>query len=257
MRYKIRAVVMTLVAFAILVTGYFSVKSQISTSGVNAKPITTKPSYNKGEEKHDYSKPVPKSKEVNESYFDDVVFFGDSLTYGMTSYFPVNSDRIIACKGTTISAMLGDTVLTGKEDLGKVDPINEVKKLEPRKIYIMLGINGLAWMTPQQVIADYEELLSKMMLENPESEIYVQSIFPVSKFKEQTDDRYSNSKIDEINASLLELCGEKNIYFLDTNSLLKNYNNEMDSRYTNVSDGIHINKDGYELWFDYLKTHTV
>ncbi|MEG1614271.1 MAG: hypothetical protein RR343_02165, partial [Oscillospiraceae bacterium] len=60
-----------------------------------------------------------------------------------------------------------------------------------------------------------------------------------------------------INMNLLELCEEKSVYYLDTNSILKNEDGNMSAEFTNSSDGIHINKEAYDIWFNYLRNHVV
>lgn len=256
MKIKIKAIFITVFSFVVLSYCYFMAigtkdkpQKLITSNTIN---VTNKQNY----KNHDYSIPVKKSNKMSDDYFDDAVFFGDSLTYGMLGIFPVNSEQIIACKGASIKTMTGKTELSGKEDRGVVNAIGEVVSQNPKKIYIMLGINGLAWMTTQQVIDDYEELIDKMKLANPNSQIYIQSIFPVSEYKSQQDNRYNNIKIDKINKAILKLAYEKEVYFLDTNSLLKDELGNLSNQFTNIYDGIHINKVAYQLWYDYLCSHT-
>ncbi|MEG1437065.1 MAG: GDSL-type esterase/lipase family protein [Oscillospiraceae bacterium] len=258
MKYKARAVIATLGCFVVMILCYFYLKDLIP-QGQEVQPTngSTKHNYNSITAKYDFGKPVPVSNYVDKNYFDDAVFFGDSITYGMVGNLDLDSDNIIACKGASIRAMLEKVELSGKEEYGKVNAIGEVVLKNPKRIYIMIGINGLAWMTTQQVISDYEELIDEMVLANPEAQIYVQSIFPVSKAKENSDERYKNSKIDRINMNLLELCEEKSVYYLDTNSILKNEDGNMSAEFTNSSDGIHINKEAYDIWFNYLRNHVV
>jgi len=262
MKFKNKVVLFTLICFIVMATCYFSVKKNNFLvylkfqPPTNTEEITKKMTTQKAKDDYDFSNPVPMSDAVFDSYFDDAVFFGDSLTYGMTANFPIDSDNVIACKGASIRTMMQKVELSGKEEMGTVNAIGEVVDREPKKIYIMLGINGLAWMTTQQVIDDYEELIDRIRIANPYAKIYMQSIFPVSKFKEQSDDRYNNYKIDKINNALLNLASEKQVYFLDTNSILKDEKGNLSSEFTNASDGIHINQEAYELWYEYLCEHT-
>lgn len=239
----------------IVVAIYFKIpyRNADSEKQLNKEVGATKTKLNK----YDYSKPVPLSEKVNEDYFKDAIFFGDSLTYGMTSYFPINKDNIIACKGATIQHMMECVILSGKEEYGDTNAFKEVKKRNPKKIYVMMGTNGFAWMTKQEIISDYEKLIDKLMSDNPNAKMYIQSMFPVSKNKETSDGRYNNHKITDINSSLLTLTQNKKIYYLDTNSVLNNKNGYLSEEYTNLSDGIHVNADAYKLWFDYLCEHTV
>lgn len=204
---------------------------------------------------YDYSKPVPVSKKVDRHYFDDAVFLGDSLTYGMISNSPINKRNVISCKGATIEDMMEKIKLSGREEEGYVDALSKVKRLNPNKIYIMMGTNGFAWMTKEKIIFDYSRLIDVIVRDNPQAKIYVQSILPVSKNKENSDKRYSNSKINQINYLLMNLAGNKKIYYIDINSLLKNEDGYLSYKYTNKSDGIHVNSDAYKLWFDYLCEH--
>ncbi|MFY9198164.1 MAG: GDSL-type esterase/lipase family protein [Acutalibacteraceae bacterium] len=258
MKVKSKAFFITIFSFVALSGLYFIIiGTKNGAENFKAKGDTTKISSKTTCKNYDYSTPVQESKQASSDYFDDAVFFGDSLTYGMIGNFFVDDENIIACKGASIKAMTGKVTLSGKEDKGVVNAIGKVVEQNPKKIYIMLGINGLAWMTTQQVIDDYEELIDKMKLANPNAKIYIQSIFPVSEYKNQSDNRYDNLKINKINNALLNLACKKEVYYLDTNSLLKDEAGNLSNRFTNIYDGIHINKDAYNLWYDYLCNHTV
>ena len=88
---------------------------------------------------------------------------------------------------------------------------------------------------------------------HPDAIIYIESILPVT-----TTNKYKldNQTIDEYNEVLMKLAEEKEVYYLDINSSLKNSEGALPTE-ASPADGMHFGAAYYQKWFDYLKTHTV
>lgn len=197
-------------------------------------------------------KPVPKSPPVTDSYFDDAVFIGDSISEGIELYGLMDNSTIVAHTGLNPQTVLSPIK---KKDGTVVDVFAEVKAAMPEKIYVMMGINGIAWINEKSFINFYGQFLDRLISENPGSTIYVQSILPVTSSKEKSDSRYANSKINSYNEKLLQLAAEKKVRFVNVAEAFKDSNGYLPE---DVSpDGIHIVKNYYLKWFEYLRSHTV
>ncbi len=197
-------------------------------------------------------KPVPESPPVTDSYFDDAVFIGDSISEGIELYGLMDNATIVAHTGLNPQTVLSPIK---KKDGTVVDVFAEVRAAMPEKIYVMMGINGIAWINEKSFINFYGQFLDRLISENPGSTIYVQSILPVTSSKEKSDDRYANSKINSYNEKLLQLAAEKKVRFVNVAEAFKDGNGCLPE---DVSpDGIHIVKNYYLKWFEYLRAHTV
>jgi len=201
-----------------------------------------------------YKYAVPKSDWADSVYFEDAVFFGDSLTNGIQLYDVMSGTTVISSTGITLDNILSKAVIQG-DDGQYVTMIDALEKANPKKIYIMMGANSLGW-DKETFIKKYGVLLEEIKQQHPQSIIYVQSILPVTAKKEEKNPTFANNKIDEYNLALMELAKEKNLHFLYVAEDFKDENGCLPDE-ASPKDGIHFGKSYYIRWFDYLKTHTV
>lgn len=62
---------------------------------------------------------------------------------------------------------------------GVIARLDEIVESNPKKIFIMIGINDLGRKrTTEQILTDYDRLLSFIKQKSPETEIFIQSILP-------------------------------------------------------------------------------
>ena len=122
-------------------------------------------------------------------------------------------------------------------------------------IYISYGVNGMNYSVEEQYKSAYRKLVEDVMFYAPGSDIVIQSIWPVREGYAMTG-QIDNNMIDYYNEFLLELAEEKGIYYLDTQSVLKDEYNTMKAEY-NSGDGLHYSEAGYEAAMGYLLSHPV
>lgn len=206
--------------------------------------------------KTDFAQAVPESSRVNSDYFDDALFVGDSITDGIQAYAIMNNTTVIAHTGINPETILTKEVIRAS-DGGLITMADAVAQYpEARKIYIMLGANGIAWIGKDSFVKNYGDFVDVLKEQHPEAIIYVQSILPVTKSKQDGDSRYANSKIDEYNLALQEMAKDKQVYYLNVAEALKDEEGNLPEEASPV-DGMHFGPKYYEKWFEYLKLHTV
>ena len=86
---------------------------------------------------------VPESEAVDDSYFDDAVFIGNSRTVGLKMYSGLTNATFITEVGLTV-----DSIFTDYCDIsggGKARAFDQLAGMEFSKVYIMLGMNRLGW----------------------------------------------------------------------------------------------------------------
>lgn len=197
---------------------------------------------------------VPESETVEKSYFDDAVFVGDSLTYGLGAYEVLDASCVIAHTGINPQTILTSACIE-QANGASVTALEAVKAAAPHKIYVMLGSNGVAFLTQDNIIEFYGEFLDELRAALPDAILYVESVLPVTHEKESGDSRYANSKIDALNDALLELATEKGAYFVNVSEAIKDESGCLPAAAS--SDGMHFGVSTYNKWVDYLLTHTV
>lgn len=197
---------------------------------------------------------VPESEPLDESYFDDAVFVGDSLTYGLGAYQVLDAGKVIAHTGINPQTILTKSCIE-QPDGSTLTALEAVKAAAPHKVYLMLGSNGVAFLSQDKIIEFYGDFLDQLRDALPDAIFYVQSVLPVTHEKEMDDGRYANSRIDVLNEALLELATEKGAYYLNVAEAIKDENGCLPA--DRSTDGMHFGVSTYRLWVDYLLSHTV
>ena len=196
---------------------------------------------------------VPKGDWVKSEYFDDAMFVGDSITYGMKVYNTMTNATVIAHTGINPQTILNKAVIQEEGEMLTV--LQAMDRHDPGKIYIMLGANGVAFLAEEDMMGFYGEFIDSVAAQHPQAIIYVQSILPVTAEK-STDERYSNDRIDQYNISLMNLCKEKGVYYLNVAEAFKDEQGNLPTE-ASPKDGMHFGSTYYMKWFDYLKCHAV
>ena len=209
---------------------------------------------------------VAESEKVDQSYFDDTAFVGDSVS------LKLNSDNVS-------SGSLGKAQFFTVGSLGCANALWEVsdKSVHPsyqgekmlvedcvaksgaKKLYIMLGMNDLGVYGIDKTIENYKTLLGKILEKTPDIKIYVQSMTPMTSTSQIIGKNLNNENIKKYNEKLLEMCEENGWYFIDVASVMYDESGEtLNSAYCSDPDdmGVHFTEKGCEKWVDYLYTHT-
>ncbi len=193
---------------------------------------------------------VEENESVDEGYFNDAVFVGDSLTVGFQMSSDLVEPEFLASTALSVTG-LGSVDAPG----GGGSILDRIWNDSYKKIYIMLGINELIEPSNKDAfIAKYSGVIDLVKESHPDAYIYVQSILPVSQ-KEDSRGRLRNEYIRDFNVALEQMTVEKGAYYLDIASALADENGFLPEDST--VDGIHLHQEYYLKWLDYLKTHTV
>ena len=200
----------------------------------------------------DGSQPV-RTDAVDESYFNDAVFIGDSLTVAMGLYGYVDNDRVVADIGVNLDQIMENPYIS--TDAGDVTVLEAVRQKAPAKIYVTLGSNGIAWISADNMAEMYDAFLTALMEQNPDATVYLCSIPPVTSGKEASDSRYNNDQIVAFNQHVQELAQKHGTYFLDIYSIMADDSGNLGADVAEV-DGLHLKASAYETIVDYFLTHT-
>lgn len=197
---------------------------------------------------------VPSTPEVEQSYFDDAVFIGNSRSEGFKLYAGVNNASYLVYKGLSVRTILTKEII--EIDGQKLTAMQALEKKKYGKVYIMLGINELGWPYENVFIEEYGAIIDKIKNLQPNAIIYVQSIFPVSAARDAKGDSVNNKRILTYNELIKKMVREKSVYYLNVAEALQNEAGVLPPEASN--DGVHL-KAAYckNNWLSYLKTHTI
>lgn len=193
---------------------------------------------------------------VDDSYFSDALFIGNSRTVGLSLYGSMPSDTTFyATVGMNIYDLLNSTAQVPPEEGPEQSFESLLSSRQFGKIYIMLGINDLATGTSESFAEYYKEIVDHIHTVQPNAIIYIQSIINISAERDAQGDAIQNSNINEKNALLSQLANNDYIYYLNVNEVLIDSNGFLNADYT--SDGIHLGGGSLSLWEDYLYSHAI
>jgi hypothetical protein len=210
-------------------------------------PITSPPKY------YDYTLPVPEFKPVNDSYFDKVLFIGDSRIAGLELYGLLGGADIL-----TSSSLSVDEAFEKKFSLSdkEVTLVEQVASNTYSSIYVMFGLNELGWNYSSAFQSEYSAFVSELKNLAPGSSIYLQSIIPITSGKSGNPSYLTNEKIAEYNLIIKNIAKENKVYYIDLNELLADATGALDGKFAEAN-GISLTKTGGTEWVNYLKSHVV
>lgn len=196
---------------------------------------------------------VPEADDAGEDYFRDTLFIGDSITTGIPLYRAMSGAQTVAATGINPDTILTKPVIRDAD--GNLQTVLEAMSvLTPKKIFVQLGANGIAWIDKETFIERYRTLIEAIRAQHPDASLGVQSIFPVTKEKSLSENgAYANEKIDAYNNALMELCETEGIAYLNVAEAFKEADGALAPGAS--ADGIHIGPRYYEIWARYLRTH--
>ncbi len=204
----------------------------------------------------DFERAEPLYGRVEDEYFADAVFIGDSRTVGMYEYGGLeNTAQFYASTGLTIFKLMEETEW---EDCGVTAEQNLEEVLGEQsfsKIYLMVGINEMGTGTVERFAQTYQEVVTRLQELQPDAIIYLQSIMKVTEKRSWTGDYVTNEGIEERNAEIAKLADNKQVFFLDVNSAVCDESGAMIADYT--YDGVHLKAKYIPLWKEYLKSNAI
>ncbi len=196
---------------------------------------------------------VPASDPVEDTYFEDAVFLGDSRTEGFYLYSGLKSGTYYYAVGATVESVFSKKAWQTPN--GKVPLLDAMAKTPGGKVYVMLGINELGWPKTQAYHDQYAKLIDRIREDHPDAEVVLESLLPVSAKQEAKKTYVNNKRILEYNAIIKTLAEEKDCWYLDVAEAVTGEDGCLRADLT--SDGVHMNTAGCKVWLDYLRTHSV
>ena len=142
-----------------------------------------------------------------------------------------------------------------RSDSGKVTPLEALGTKTYGKVYLLLGVNELGWYNDQRFYKAYGGLLDLVRDAQPDAQIYLQTLLPVTAEKSDSHAYLTNDKVETYNALIAELAAEKEVYLVDLHASFAGDDGALCPEES--TDGVHLTKSAYQRWLEVLRTHTV
>lgn len=194
---------------------------------------------------------------VDETYFDDSCWIGDSRCLGVFDYSGWNNADFYCDNGfCAYSFSKGKSVKL--QGTGSKFTVEEaVSQKNYGKIYIMMGINDCGYGTTATFREEYKNMVDVIMEAQPEAIVYLVGNMHISRKAEQAADPevYTNRNINAKNAAIASCADGINSFYIDFNDLFIDDEGYLIEEKT--FDGYHLYAAGYMEMIDYFKEHAI
>ena len=201
----------------------------------------------------------PPSQQDNPHYYQRISEFEKEI--------PITSNDIVMI-GNSITENGGDwnkrlgltnvrnRGINGDVAIGIYERLNQILPAQPKKIFLMCGINDVSHnLSTDSIVKMIDLVITRIQMESPNTKIYLQSVLPIN----ESFERYKRltgktNQIPEINKELEKITKTHKIVFVNlfphfiekgTNILRKEL----------TEDGLHLNEYGYAIWVNELKKY--
>ena len=189
---------------------------------------------------------------VDDSYFSDALFIGDSRTVGIHEYGKLTTPDYFCSNGLSSYTILKENI--NVKGFGKTTLGNLLSKKTYGKIYIMIGVNELGNVM-DELATKMNDLITAVRKAQPNAIIYLQGNLHVTAARANTDKYINNVRMNELNSIIASHADNKKTFYIDPNILFDDENGNLRQDYS--ADNSHIYEKYYVIWTDWLKTKEI
>ncbi len=183
----------------------------------------------------------------------DIVFLGNSLTEGgsWSEYFPQTEIKLKK-KGGAIRnrGIVGDTAE------GISDRLDQIMPGKPYKLFLLCGVNDISHdLSVDSIVTLIDNLVGRIRSESPKTKVYLQSLLPFNEsYKRYRRLDGKTPMVAQINAELVKVAKKHKVTFINLHPLFLEEGTES-LKPEVTSDGLHLNKEGYEIWQEAIRKY--
>lgn len=190
----------------------------------------------------------PEAPSVEESWFDDVLFIGDSRIVGQRNNTRLGKADYFCDVGMTVYNAMEWSV----DDVGfaetRLQPLLESKKYG--KIIISLGLNE-SYLYTSSIIDGYRELIGTIQKTQPDAVFVLNGIMTLGRWKSSSQPCFALSNIYAINEAIEGLAEEVGAHYIDINPFIADAEGYLPSELS--GDGCHLYMTSDPMWARWLR----
>lgn len=171
----------------------------------------------------------------------DIVFLGNSITDGG------NFEELFKRQDVKNRGIRSDAIP------GVLKRLDQVTKWEPKKIFLLIGINDVSHgLTVDELAKRYENLVDEIQKRSPSTQLYLQSVMPINNtFGVYKSLKGKENVVTQFNERIKEIAGRKGVKYVDLWPVLSDGKGSLKRNFTN--DGLHLTGTGYRAWTDFIR----
>ena len=196
----------------------------------------------------------PQWKMVNEDYFRDALFIGDSRQLGFGMYCGLPDITVYAKSGYQIFTAATNPIVETLAGRITVAQALLERQGQFKKVYLMFGLNEMGMKDDDTLDSYYYNLIDYVKQTQPDAIIYLESVIHVTS-KKAASSKFTNEKINERNERLKAIAANEHIYYLDLNEVFTDAEGALQA--DAASDGVHMKSAYIQVWKQYLMAHGI
>lgn len=197
----------------------------------------------------------PVVQAVEDSYFDDALFIGDSRIDDMHSFSGLDNATYFAKTGMSVYRLFSDPFIHLDGVEGDLTLEEALSQRQFGKIYLMVGINEMGTGNEERFITAYRDAIDRILALQPNAIFYVMGILSVTQDLADTDQYITLDAIRTRNADLAALADGQRIFYIDVNQVFADENGYLDKTYADGDS--HLKGKYYRDWADYIRANAV
>ncbi len=185
----------------------------------------------------------------DKSFFANDLFIGDSISTGIYLYNKLDVKNVAATVGYTPYKAYSNEIDLPDGSSGTA--VDYAKRMQPTRIFIMLGSNGLASASAME--DSYKTLIDKLTSVCPDTVIYCISVSPVTEDSTgAANGGITNDMVTGFNTFVKSMCTDKGIKYIDFYSEIVDENGFFMEEYAEA-DGLHFKGITYDRMLNYIQ----
>ncbi len=206
---------------------------------------------------YEFGTPLAENEPVEDDWFDDTVFLGDSRTEGLQLFSGLKHGSFLWLRDAVLyRGELSKYALFGEGD-EKVTMLQALGQKEYGAVYIFTGLNELE-QPPEYFRKKLTDFVERVLELQPQAVVYLQTVLPVNEAAVRDSGLpvcFTNAGVEAFNAVIRQVAAEKQVLLLDTAEVYRDDDGQLPAEMT--SDGCHFKAKYYKLWAEYLRTHVM
>ncbi len=197
---------------------------------------------------------LTETADAGTDYLNDTLFLGDSNTVRLYNNGLISLQQFCAKEGIGTQVALNEGIVTFKKDSNHYTIPQAVAMMKPRRVVMTFGTNDTG-MEVSDFIAHYTALIQAIQQSYPYTDIIVNTVPPVPA-DHSNYPHMDQTKIDDFNMALLDLCEQLGVRFLNSAEALKGSDGYGIADYYTSGD-IHLKSAGLKAVLNYIRTHAL
>lgn len=188
----------------------------------------------------------PTEPALDESWFDDALFIGESRTMGLKMWGRLGNADYFCAESLTVYGVFDIEASDINFYSQRLNRLLSGKTYG--KVYIHLGINEVGG-NLDKFAAQYLKLIDLIREKQPDAHIILQAVVVLSK-DYSSNAIFRQENIQAINDRIRQLSEDEGLFFSDVNQLVADENGYLNMELS--FDGCHLHETGYQAWAQWL-----